>query len=50
MKKWYSAISLMLAALLILGCLTVAFAQDEGKSKTIVLSPINRCYLLAISP
>jgi ribose transport system substrate-binding protein len=39
MKKWYSVVSFMLAVMLIIGCLTVAFAQDEGKSKTMVFIP-----------
>jgi len=39
MKKWYYVVSLMLAVLLILGGLTAAFAQEEGKSKTIVFIP-----------
>jgi len=38
-KKWYYVVSFMLVALLFLGCLSAAFAQDEGKSKTIVFIP-----------
>lgn len=39
MKRWYCIVSFVMVMLIIFGCLSIALAQSEGQSKTIVFIP-----------